>query len=258
MSALLATAEGLTAPSSPRWFEGPVAYGAVTALDRRRHAGHGVRVPLSYAWCAQAKAVPINVEEFAVAGLQMPIAFVVDATGRFDAAAVLALNDGKNAFVDSTGQWLPDHYLPAYLRRFPFCSFANTGTDHAQQQMICVHEAALEAGSSTPIISTNGELTPYWKPWAQLIDRFESARARTLGFIAKLDDLKLLVPFDALHIAPDGRRQTLTGLHRVDESRLSALSAGVLRGMLQSGEMRALYMHLISLENLKQMRRSVQ
>src|SRR3546814_15216691 len=98
---------------------------SVTPLDRQRHASHGVRLPHSYAWCSQTKAVPINVEEFAVAALQMPIAFVIDATGRHDVAAVLALHGDRNAFVDPDGRWLAEHYVPAYLRRFPFCSFVH-------------------------------------------------------------------------------------------------------------------------------------
>src|SRR3546814_9968534 len=89
MTALLATRHEPSAQSAPQRFTGPVGYGSVTPLDRQRHASHGVRLPHSYAWCSQTKAVPINVEEFAVAALQMPIAFVIDATGRHDVAAVL-------------------------------------------------------------------------------------------------------------------------------------------------------------------------
>src|SRR3546814_13489773 len=85
---------------------------------------------------------------------------------------------------------------------------------------------------------------------------FENGRAHTLRFISRLTDLDLLVPFDAVHMAPDGRRHTLAGLYRVDEARLATMTAGILRDMFQSGEMRALYMHLLSLENPKQIRRA--
>jgi len=237
-------------PSAPPRLAGPVAYGEVTPLDLQRHAGCGVREPHSYAWCAQTRAVPINVAEFGIAALQMPLAFVTDASGHYDAAAVLALRGAGNAFVDRDGRWLADRYVPAYLRRFPFCSFTH---GDAGRQMVCVQEAALEADARMPIISRNGELTAYWKPWAQLIDRFDAAREQTRRFVARLCDLDLLMPFDAVHVGGDGRRQTLTGLHRVDESRLGALAASVMRELFQSGEMRAIYLHLLSLENLKRM-----
>lgn len=239
--------------SAPPRLAGPVAYGDVTPLDLQRHAGCGVREPRSYAWCAQTHAVPINVAEFGVAALQMPLAFVTDATGQYDAAAVLALRGAGNAFVDRDGRWLAERYIPAYLRCFPFCSFTHGDPALAGERMVCVQEAALETDARAPIISRNGELTAYWKPWAQLIDRFDAAREQTRCFVTKLCDLDLLVPFDAVHVGGDGRRQTLTGLHRVDESRLGALAASVMRELFQSGEMRAIYLHLLSLENLKRM-----
>src|SRR3546814_16867587 len=111
---------------------------SVTPLDRQRHASHGVRLPHSYAWCSQTKAVPINVEEFAVAALQMPIAFVIDATGRHDVAAVLALHGDRTAFVDPDGRSPAEHYVPASLRRLPFCSFVHGAASPTNAPIACI------------------------------------------------------------------------------------------------------------------------
>lgn len=238
-------------PAKPlHMLAGPVAYGDVVPLDRARHAGCGVPKRRSYAWCAELRAVPVNVDEFGVAGLQLPLAFVRDASGGYDAAAVLALRGGHNAFVDAAGRWNPGVYVPAYLRRYPFCTLAQPGS--AQPFLVCVSEAGLEADSATPVISRNGELTAHWTAWLRFIEAYEQARALTRQFAARLQGLDLLVPFEAVHLAGDGRPTRLAGLYRADETRLAALTPGIVREMLRNGEMRALYAHLLSLENLRE------
>src|SRR3546814_14335181 len=49
-----------------------------------------------------------------------------------------------------------------------------------------------------------------------------------------------LFPYTTLFRSPDGRRHTFAGLYRVDEARLATMTAGILREMFQSGEMRAI------------------
>src|SRR3546814_4459815 len=78
----------------------------------------------------------------------MPIAFVIDATGRHDVAAVLALHGDRNAFVDPDGRWLAEHYVPAYLRRFPFCSFVHGAAAQTNAPIVCVQEARSEEHTS--------------------------------------------------------------------------------------------------------------
>jgi len=35
--------------------------------------------------------------------------------------AVVGLRENENLFVDATGNWRDDAYIPAYVRRYPFC-----------------------------------------------------------------------------------------------------------------------------------------
>src|SRR3546814_17332542 len=81
----------------------------------------------------------------------MPIAFVIDATGRHDVAAVLALHGDRNAFVEPDGRWLAENYVPAYLRRFPFCAFVPGAAAQKNAQIFCVTEATSESDRLTPI-----------------------------------------------------------------------------------------------------------
>jgi hypothetical protein len=65
----------------------------------------------------------------------------------------------------------------------------------------------------------------------------------------RLDALQLLRPFEALALPHRGAQTRLQGLHRVDEEKLQQLNARDLRALLRKGELRAIYAHLLSLEN---------
>lgn len=237
--------------SDPTEFFGPVGYGRVMALDRTRHAGWGMRASSSLTWSADVNAVPINVDEFGVAALHMPLAFVKDISGAYDSAAILTVQAGRNFFVDHRGNWRQGAYVPAYLRRFPFCTRATP--DRASPYLVCVREDGIEPNSAAPLIDSVGKLTPHWQPWQRLIEAFEQSRQRTRQFINELTDLDLLVPCDAVRFLPGGSKERMTGLHRVDEPRLRSLTAGILRDLLDGGQMRAIHAHLLSLEHLQRL-----
>jgi hypothetical protein len=229
--------------------QAPHGYGAVVPLDRRRHAGLALRPDHSAAWCAQLNSVLLNAVEMPLAALDYPLAFVRDAQGgECWPAALLGLRAQQNLYVDERGRWRPGVYVPAIVRRHPFCVAAATAEDGETKQLICVQEDQL-APSDQPWFDARGEPTAAWTPWQKLIEAIESARAQTQAFVKRLDALGLLVPFEALALADQRPPLRLQGLWRVDESKLHALDEVPLKECLRRGELRAVYAHLLSLEN---------
>jgi hypothetical protein len=228
----------------------PPGYGKLTPLNRQAHAGLGLGSP-SYAWARSLNSIYISAPEISRAALDYPIGFVRDnVNNEFFPVAVFGLRNGDNLFVDDRNQWLPHLYLPAYMRRFPFFVIDVQGAEPGPsgQQLICVDDTHL-VKSSTPLFDASGDPTDQWTPHLQLIESFQSAQQTTRAFMRKLEALGLFVPCDAVAM-PSGRPALrLQGLFRLDEAKLRALPDSELRQMLDRNELRAIFAHLLSLEN---------
>ena len=230
----------------------PPGYGPVVPLDRQRHAGLGRRADAPYAWCANLNAVYLSAPEFGRAALDYPIAFAREArTGEYQPVAVLGLRSGENLFVDARGNWRADVYVPAYCRRYPFCIAEIPGEDAVSgaRRLVCVNESALSSDTPQPLFGTSGEPTPAWAPVQQLIESLEGARMQTRVLARRMEALDLLVPFDALALPRQGPCMRLQGMFRIDEQRLERIPGRDLRTLMRKGELRAVYAHLLSLEN---------
>jgi hypothetical protein len=228
----------------------PPGYGTVVPLDKQAHAGLGLPAESNYQWCSALNAVFLNASEFGRASLDFPIAFTRDEqSGEFMPIAVLGMKAKQNLFVSSEGQWRPQSYIPAYFRRFPFCiAEVPMPNGEAAQRMICVQENCLRP-SKTPLFDVHGNPTTIWPPILKLLEAIEATRQQTRVLVRRLEALELLVPFDAIAVPRQGEQLRLQGMFRVDEEKLQAIPGKDLRTMMKRGELRAVYAHLISLEN---------
>lgn len=240
----------MTAGSKKTTVLGPPGYGQITPLDKRRHAGLGLRGDGHFHWCAAVNAAHLNAAEMPRAALDYPVAFLRDAqTGEFIPVAVLGLRAQQNLFVDAEGRWREHRYIPAFFRRYPFCLADIPSADGQQaRHMICVQEDQL-APSARPLFDTQGNSTATWEPILKLLEAVESARQQTRVLTRRLEALQLLMPFDALGVPQQGEPLRLQGLHRVDEKKLQEIAGKDLRTLMKKGELRCIYAHLVSLEN---------
>lgn len=243
------TAPGAAPGARSVRFLAPPGYGRVVPLDRQRHAGLGLRRDASQLWARRLNAIPIGVAEFFQVALHYPIAFLKEArSGEFRPLAVMGLREGENLFVDAGGHWAAQLYVPAYVRRHPFC-VAPVNHQGATGTLICVQEDQLSPDTAAPLFSPAGAPTEAWTTLQRLIEAVEGAHQQTRVLCRRLEALELLVPFDALAVPRSGTPLRLRGLHRVDEARLPRVPGRDLRRLLTKGELRAVYAHLLSLEN---------
>lgn len=100
------------APALPLFFKRVVGVNPATHPDLRLDRTTG------YGFAAQAQSVPLGLSELELAAQHFPILF----TGGDEPlpVALLGLRENANLFVDAGGSWVPDSYIPAYVRAFPF------------------------------------------------------------------------------------------------------------------------------------------
>ena len=220
----------------------------IVPLDSQKHAGLGVAPSQRRRFIAARNAVPLCVSEFFYAARHYPIVFARSDDGEMRASAVTGLRRDENLFVDALGDWQQQVYVPAWIRRFPFYSAADSGPSVQEGNMVLVDETAL-APSDEPFFDRSGAATARWQAMQTFLADYIAAERHTLDFAARLDRLELLEAFDA-QVNP-GQRGNLqvTGMYRVDEDRLNALPAKTIRKLMRQGELSRVYAHLISLEN---------
>ncbi|PZO01034.1 MAG: peptidase [Alphaproteobacteria bacterium] len=212
------------------------------------HGALGVNaVEKPYAFVAASHIVPLTVTEFAPGALSYPVVFLGD---NKQPCAVMGLRQGENLYIDMAGDFRPEAYIPAYVRRYPFV-FANDDTQN--RMILCVDRAApfLVEGGETPLFE-NGEPSAYVNQAMEFCNNFEQERARTDSFVKLLTDLDLFETREANFTPrnPDGSAgtpQKLAEYFAVSEEKLKALPAEKLVELRDNGALGQIYAHLVSL-----------
>ena len=121
------------ATNEPRITGSVPLYKSVEPLNRQKHATYGVNnVKEPFGFLRDWHFVPAIAAEFGVASGSFPIVFLGD---KKMPVLVMGLRQGSNLFITEDGQFEADHYVPAYVRRYPFVSASNPGD---QPSTVCV------------------------------------------------------------------------------------------------------------------------
>lgn len=192
--------------------------------------------------------MPVSVSEFGAAGRDYPLMFVSgDSGSTFLPMAVLGLVPGENLFVLWDGSWDRRAYVPAYVRRYPFCA-AQVSVDGQPraERLACVVETALD-GSGEALFDETGAPLPAWDARQRFLFEYEADLERTRRMCDLLAGLGLLESFTMEATPSDAAPQVLTGMYRVSEPRLAELESGRLRDLVIDGVLARVYQHLSSL-----------
>jgi hypothetical protein len=216
------------------------------------HKSHAVRLPGPGdlpGFAATTNAMPISYAEFAPASHDYPIVFVSSDEGKtFAPVAVTGLANGENLFV-SASAWTDGVYVPAYVRRYPFC-MARVTLDQQEQanRLICIEKAYI-ADDGEKMFDDKGEPTERWKGIEQLLREYEADLERTREMAAILADYQLFEPFTMQATPSGGAPMNLSGMYRVQESKLEFLNAAQHKNLYKKGLVGRIYAHLLSLGN---------
>lgn len=201
------------------------------------------------AFARKLNAIPISYTEFALAARTYPIVFSTGDGGKsFAAVAVLGLTAGENLFYGGSS-WTEKVYVPAYIRRFPFC-MAKVKLDQVEQQdrLICVEKTHL-ADAGEPMFDANGRPLEKWQTIQKLLTEYEADLERSREMCSILADYGLLEGFTMQANLNQGGALHLTGMHRIDEKKLESLNASQIKNLMRKGLFGRVYLHLLSLDN---------
>jgi hypothetical protein len=200
-------------------------------------------------FCRRTNALPISFAEFGVACRDYPLAFTSSDGGRsFAAVAVLGLAGNENLFITG-GRWDESAYLPAYVRRYPFCMSRVTldGVEQADR-LVCVEKSFLADDGERMFDDMGGPLER-WRPIDKLLNEYEADLERGKEMCAILADYALLEPFTLQAVLNQGGAMNLGGMYRVEEKKLEFLNAAQHKNLIKKGIMGRIYAHLLSVDN---------
>ncbi len=231
----------------------PLLYNALDALNSGQHSKMKMKAKYTLPQVGKTHAVPVTVEEFAFVQRHFPIIF--SAGEQSVPLALLGLNEGINTYFDDDG--LPidrDIYIPAYLRRYPFLlARLRPESDELSLCFDPTSGAIAEDAEGQPLFDGD-QPSETTKNILAFCEQFESAGQRTQAFMDDLQKSGLLMDGE-VSIQPEGADQPFLyrGFRMVDEEKLRDLRGDELRKMNQSGMLPALYAHLFSLSQIREL-----
>jgi len=224
----------------------------LTVISKENFSGKTWRRHAGYAFAARETLIPLVVAELAQAVPAMPLGFVQSGEG-FQLVAVTALQPGANLFVAPDGRWL-GAYVPAALRGYPFRLVK--AQDRADS-VLCIDEASglvVEAGQGETFFDEDGQPSKALKGVLELLSQVERSRMATRTAVDALAAAKLVQPWP-LSIKQGEQNVSVTGLYRIDEPALNALSNKTFTPLRRSGALPVAYAQLLSMNQLSVLQR---
>ena len=203
------------------------------------------------AFARDLNSIPISYTEFGLVAREYPIIFSSNEKNEnFAPVAVLGMVAGENLF-NKKGKWASDVYVPAYVRRFPFCMTTVTLDKVVQQnRLICVEKSHIDDKNGEAMFDAKGQPLPKWKEIEALLTEYEVDLERSREMCGILGDYGLLEPFTMQARFNSGDEPVrLTGMHRVAETKIEHLNASQLKNLVKKGILARVYAHLLSLDN---------
>ncbi len=229
----------------------PLLYTDLVPLSSVDHATWKMRGLDQIAFAKNDHAIPVTVDEFALAQRHYPIVFSVGDNPV--PLALMGLNEGVNTFIDDDGKVTEAVYLPAYIRRYPFL-LARLRPD-AEELSLCFDPAteALGAFDDGEPLFADDKPTESVTRILSFCQEFEESGMKTGQFMAELAEHGLLMDGE-VSIQPEGDAQPFIyrGFQMVDETKLRDLRGDVLRKMMQSGMLPLVHAHLFSLQTMRE------
>jgi hypothetical protein len=204
----------------------------------------------------QSNAVPVSYTEFSLVAREYPIVFAGGEAAKNAApVAVLGMAAAENLFMRE-GAWQPGVYVPAYVRRYPFCMARVSDRPDQPSHITCVEREFVDEQRGVALFDAAGQGVERWTGIERLLSEYEADLARTREMCSILSDYGLLEPFTMqANLAKEkgGGAMHMTGMLRVNEKAIENLNAAQLKNLVRKGILARIYLHLLSLDNFSRL-----
>lgn len=243
----------------------PFGYDALHALNRNDFVRmHTLGEVPEFA--AINEVLPLTYSEFFVASSDFPIVFIQPASnGDFMPVVLVGLERGVSLFAEHDGKvwrWDNNSYLPAYVRRHPFCMSTINGQAGASDELlVCVEKSCVSDKAAPQHVQmfNDDKPTERWGIIEEFLQGYQADIAATSNFAKEIHSFGLFQPLSA-NMMPVGAEEPITvdGMFSINEEKLNALEDSVLAELHRKGYLPRIYAHLKSLQNFQKLLRRLE
>lgn len=225
----------------------PLFYQRPVPLSTQRHAAWRLK-PGNLDFAAPCTALPVVTDEFAPASRSYLLLFSAQ-----DAMPLVLLGlERRNLFVEG-GEWAKEHYVPAYVRRYPFVFVRTPDQDGYALAIDADSGRVAESGDEGVALFEGEQPSALTRQALEFCSRFTGEHLATQAFAQALKTHGLLASRDASVTLPGGRRLNVTGFEVVDAEKFAALPEDVIVEWHRKGWLALVHFHMASLSRFSEL-----
>lgn len=226
----------------------------IQTVDFKRHAKLRLKPHPGFPHAKDRNLVAVNVSELGMSSTNFPIVFARNPNDqRFVLMALLGLRSGENIYFGE--EFWESAYVPLAVQRHPFIVGLDERVQDKTQLATCIEvdSPCLNATEGLLLFNDDGSETDVLRKANDLLRHMFAAGKFTEEFIAKLQELDMIVPFSIDLQSQRGETNRINGLYTLDESKLKALSGDQLKDLQNRDFLAPCHLILVSLYQLNQM-----
>ncbi len=223
-------------------------------LNREAHKDLRLKPVPSVRFAMNTHSVPLTGAEFGVAARDLLIVFAGSSVADAGPIALLGLRENENLFIDADGQWAPNTYVPAFVRRYPFVLAEKPEAKEGDDFTVFLDETyeGFNTTEGDRLFKDDGTDSELLTNAVNFLGEFQQNITRTKKFMEHLIKHDLLEPRNVqLQKGGEGGKAiNLNGLFVINEDKLRALDEKITHELLQEGVLGWAYAHLLSMLNI--------
>lgn len=228
-------------------------YKDIEILNKINHKNKSVKEIKDFSFAKELISTPLTVSEFFEACKNYAIVFAKDKDENWFASVMLGYKENNNVFVDDKGNWEKLHYVPVFIRRYPFILVDNP---EEKELMIGIEKKCLVDSKKDDKKKffnedeTNSELL---NNVIRFLNQFHNETISTKEFVKQLEEWELLEEKIATVVNEKQEQFNVNGFYIVNEEKLKQLSKKRKEELCSKDMMALITAHLISLSNIQKL-----
>ena len=220
-------------------------------LNKTQHKNKGIEEVTNFSYSKELMNAPIAISEFFEACKNYPIFFAKDKDNNWFASILLGYKQGENLFLDKKGNWKELHYIPAFVRSYPFVL---VNKENQKDLVIAIEgEYLTQKEGAKKLFDEEGNNSEFLNSALNFLNQYYADSISTTQFIKQLEDWELLEEKIATVVNTKGEKFSLNGFFVVNEEKLKHLSKKKKDDICAKNDYSLITAHLISLSNLQKL-----
>lgn len=226
-------------------------YKKLEVLNKIQHKNKSVAEVSDFLYSKNLINAPIALSEFFEACKNYPIFFAKDKDNKWFSTALLGYKEGVNLFVDKKGKWKELHYIPAFVRSYPFIL---VNQENKKEMVVAIDAEYLdEKVSSKKLFDENGNNSEFLNSAIGFLNQYYADSLSTNEFIKQLEAWEILEEKVVNIVNSKNEKFTLGGFFIINEEKLKHLSKKKKDDICAKNAYALITAHLISLSNIQKL-----